>query len=208
VRRAAAVACIAVAVTAAVAWALHTDHPTVVGSNSIRPVAFTGTIPPGAQVCEAVGSSTLPVDGLRVTVGTEGRGPQPLRAQLQGSPPGPALRGYSDGVVTLRLSDQQRLRGERSCISNLGTRLVRIAGEQAPPGQGALVDRRAADFHVSVILVDTHPPTWWSQTAAMLGRVGLGHAWAGGGRTAGALVVLLLVACLVGAGAVVWRWIV
>lgn len=207
-RRAAAVACIVVAVIAAVAWALHTDHSTVVGSNSIRPAAFTGTIPPGARVCETAGSSTLPVDGLRVTVGTEGRGPQPLRAQVQGSAPGPALRKYADGVVTLRLSDRQRLRGDRACISNLGRRLVRIAGEQAPPGQGALVDRRAGDFHVSVILVDSNPPTWWSQTAAMLGRVGLGHAWAGGGRTAGALVVLLLVTCLLGVVAVVWRWIV
>jgi hypothetical protein len=208
VRRAAAVACIAVAAAAAVAWTLHTHSPSAVGSNSIRPVAFLGAIPPGAQACDAAGSSRLPVDGVRVTVGTNGRGPQPLRAQIGESAPGPVLREYADGVVTLPVVHEPRLGGVRACVRNLGTEPVQIGGEQAAAGEGAQVDRRPADFHVSFILVDDHPPTWWSQAGAVLARVGLGHAWSSGGRSAGALVLTLLALCLLGAMAVVWRWIV
>ena len=207
-RSAAAVACIAVAVIAAVAWALHTGHSKAVGSNTIRPAAFTGTIPPGAQVCDAAGSSTLPFDGLQVTVGTDRAGPQPLRAQIAGSAAGPVLRRYADGVVTLGVGHQPRFAGGRACVRNLGTKPVQIAGEQTDPGQGAFVGHSAADYHVSFILIDEHPPSWWSQAGAMVGRVGLGHAWPGDGSAAGALVIALLVLSLLGAIVVVLRWIV
>jgi hypothetical protein len=208
VRRVAAVACIAVAVVASVVWTLHTHYPSTVGSNSIRPVAFLGAIPPGAQACDAAGSSRLPVDAVRVTVGTNGRGPQPLRAQIVGSSLGSVLREYADGVVTIPVAHEPRLGGGRACVRNLGTEPVQIAGEQAAPGEGAVVGRSTADFHVSFILVDNHPPTWGSQAGAVLARTGLGRAWPGGGRSAGALVVTLLALCLLGAMAVVWRWIV
>jgi hypothetical protein len=206
VARAGAVAFIAAAVLLTVAWALHGDRPPVAGSNGIRPAVFAGVIPAHGTVCENAGSASSAVDGVQVTVGAAGAGPQPLRLEVPGVGRGPVLRSYPDGVVTLRPPSGGSPSGRLACIRNLGRRVVHIAGEGAAPDQGALVQGRRSSFHVSFTLVAQRPASWWSEASSVLARVGLGRAGAGG-RTTGVIVVLLLVASMLGALRLVWRWV-
>ena len=205
-RRGVLLACGVVAVIGTVAWALHTHHSSVVGSNGIRPVAFASTIPPHGSVCDFAGTATSPVDAIQFTVGTAGKPPQPLQLTLSGVGASAVLQSYPDGVVDLRLPSAHRVAGGTACLHNLGTQPVFLAGETASAGNGALVNGRPVAFHPSFGLLSDHPPSWWSLASSVSSRVGLGRGGAGGSWT-GVLVIVLLAASLLGAvwTASAWR---
>ena len=140
------------ALVVASAWALHDRQPGVVGYNGARPYSFVATLAPGRPVCTGLGSSRAEPDRVRVTVGTNGVGAQPLRLAIAGVGAGTTVRA-GDGVVDLPLPALPAGGRRAACLENLGRRPVLIAGE---PGGGSSIRGRPQPYSVSYELVDTH----------------------------------------------------
>lgn len=190
------------ALLAAAAWALHQRQPEIVGYNGARPFAFVATVAPGKPVCTGLGAARTPPESVRITVGTNGNGEQPLRIRVPGAGQGP-VQTARDGVNDLVLPDGA---GEGSageaCLVNVGRRPLLVAGE---PGAGSRIRGRPQKYTVSYELVDRTPPRWSADAGDALSHVGLARAGAGGTAT-GYVVFVLLGLALVGALVAAFRW--
>jgi hypothetical protein len=184
------------------AWALHHRQPEVVGYNGARPNAFVATVAPGRPVCTNLGSGRSAPDGVRITVGTNGNGAQPLRVVLPGAGDG-APRTAGDGIFELPLPAGAAGYAGPACLENLGRRPVLVAGE---PGRGSNIGARPQPYMVSYELVDDDPPRWADDASATLRHVGLARA-DGGGPATGYVVLVLVGLALAGALAATFRWV-
>jgi hypothetical protein len=194
-------ASIAALVVASV-WALQHHEPAVVGSNGARPNAFVATVAPGKPVCTGLGSGRSEPDRLRLTVGTDGAGPQPLRIAIPGAGTGTTVSA-GDGVVTLPLPAHAFSGDGAACVENLGRKPLLLAGQ---PGGGSSIGGKAKPYGVAYELVDTDPPRWSDDAGKLLGDVGLARAGAGGSAT-GYVVLVLLGLAFAGALAATFRWV-
>jgi hypothetical protein len=190
------------ALVAAALWTLDRREPQVVGYNGVRPYSFVATLAPGKPVCTVLGSGRSRPDHVRVTVGLNGVGPQPMRVRVPGVGSGATLTAR-DGLNTFALPAGATRPDAAACLENLGRRPVLLAGEA---GSASTIAGRPQGYSVAYELIDTDPPRWSSDAGDVLGDVGGARAGAGSGVT-GYLVLVFLGLAFAGALAATWRWI-
>lgn len=192
-----------VALVAAAVWTLQRHEPEVVGYNGVRPYSFVAKLAPGRPVCTVLGTGRSAPDEVRVTVGLNGNGPQPVRATVPGAGAGATATAH-DGVNDVALpAGLPGGEGTTACLENLGRRPVLLAGE---PGNASTIRGRPQAYTVAYELVDTDPPSWSRDAGRVLAHVGNARAGAGGAAT-GYVALVLLGLGFAGALAATWRWV-
>lgn len=186
-------------VLASVWWSLGRSDPGLVGTNGIRPDLFVTNLSSGATVCQPLSVDRGPSDKLRMTVGTYGEGPQPLKFYIQGGRKSVIESRYGQGVAYFGLPTSRSKKAEALCVVNEGTAPVALAGEAVP---GASRDGKPRPYSLSLGIV-RRPRTWGSRLGELRSRLSRGQVDLGGAAPALALSAAL--ACLIGSVVVLTR---
>lgn len=188
-----------VALVLALVVVLSEQGERLAGTNFVKPVAFSVTVPPGEETCQR---TLLTDDAQRVVVlvGTFGRPVPPLTLRFADADGRTVARGRAaaggEGYVTIPLD--RRVDGNRvdasACLRNGGRHRIVLGGDIAHPPHSATVAGTPTEGIVAYRYLRPGSESWWAIVPTIATRMGLGKvSWFGPWTLP--LAAILLVGC-------------